>query len=217
MRYLSSIRAVPLGGFALLAVGGLGGCISTATYGTGEAPEATLLREATGGILSDDEKVAIDYEPRAGLVIPPAAQLPEPAPAPSQLAAGAWPVEQAKEPRSPSVVGENDGTDRSAISPEYIRRMKPFGQLTAGRGNQGVRMNEVGAAQSFANDQSRGAQMEQFQTALADADGLTSSAAQRRYLTDPPSHYREPAETAPMEFEDIQRKKKGFFARLFGG
>ena len=213
MRHLSLIRAA----LVLLAASGLGGCISTATYGTGEAPETVLLHEATGGLLGlmgEEEKPEIDYEPRAALVIPPAAQLPEPAPPPAELAAGAWPMEQVEEGEVAAIVGEDDGTDRSAMSPDYIRRMKQFGQLTDSTRRSRVRMNETGAAQSFASDPRVGDQYQQFQTALDERDGL--SRPQRRYLTDPPSHYREPAATAQAEFEDIEKKEKGFFARIFG-
>lgn len=212
MRHLSLIRAAPAGALVLLASGGLGGCISTATYGTGEAPESTLLSEATGGLFDkDEEKAQIDYEPRAPLVVPPAAQLPEPAPPPSQLAAGDWPVEPVEEELE-IVMSEGGGAERRAMSPEYVRRMGPLARLmNRGRGER-VKMSEVGAARSFLTEQN-GA--EEFAAALAEADGLSSS--ERRYLTDPPSHYREPAETAPTEFEDIEDKKDGnFLTRLLG-
>jgi hypothetical protein len=219
MRYLLVSRAICAGTLVALAASGLGGCISTTTYGTGEAPESTLLREATGdllGLVGRDEKPKIDYEPRAPLVIPPAAQLPEPAPPPAQLAAGAWPTD-APTADTVAYASEGDGTDRSALSTDYVRRMQPLGQVMGRNGrNRGerVRMSEIGAAQSFASDETRGEQYERFETALADADGLGRT--ERRFLTDPPSQYRQPAETAPAEFEDIDKKEKGnFFSRLF--
>jgi hypothetical protein len=52
------------------------------------------------------------------------------------------------------------------------------------------------------------AQQEEFKTAVAEAEGLTRT--ERRFLTDPPQEYREPASTAPTEFEGVE-KKKGFF------
>ena len=50
-------------------------------------------------------------------------------------------------------------------------------------------------------------QREKFQAAVAESKGYGRT--ERRYLTDPPDAYREPAPTAPTEFEDIDTKKKG--------
>jgi hypothetical protein len=215
MRFFSLFRAAPAVALAALA-GGLGGCVSTTTYGAGQSPEATLLSEATGGVfdkLNRKEDPQIDYEPRAALVIPPSAQLPQPAPAPSELAAGAWPVEEqnAEEQR---LAGSNP--DTRAMSPDYVRRMRPFGQFSNNDRGERVRMRETGAAQAFASDPTRGQQRAQFQAALAEADGLQRT--ERRFLTDPPTHVRQPAESAPAQFDDIERRKSGnFFSRLFGG
>lgn len=217
MRFLSSIRAAPAGALVALAAWGLGGCISTATYGTGQAPEMALLSEATGGMLNKlngEAKPQIDYEPRAPLVIPPAAQLPEPSPAPAELAAGAWPVEETSE-RELSM-REGDGTDRRAMSPEYVRRMGALGGVMNSAENRQRQRYERDPVRAFIADHNS---RDEFQAALAEADGLNRT--ERRYLTDPPSHYRQPAEGAPADFEDIKKKKGGgagsFFSRLFGG
>ena len=50
-------------------------------------------------------------------------------------------------------------------------------------------------------------QGQQFQQALADSKGLSRS--ERQFLTDPPNAYREPAPTAPSEFEDINGEGGG--------
>lgn len=213
MRVLTSIRVAPVGAFLALAASGLGGCISTATYGTGEAPETTLLREATGGMLDKldgSEKAQIDYEPRAPLVIPPVAQLPEPSPAPDQLAGGAWPTDHGGESR----IVEEGGETRS-LSPEYVNRMKPLAGVMNRQEARRRKLYERDAAKSFLVDSNKG--REEFEAALVEAEGLNRT--ERRYLTDPPTQYRQPAETAPAEFEDI-KKDKGegtFFSRLFGG
>jgi hypothetical protein len=215
MRFLSQFRAAPAVAVVALA-GGLGGCVSATTYGTGQSPEAALLSEATGGVfekMKRNSEPQIDYEPRAALVIPPSAQLPQPAPAPSELASGAWPVEEenAEERR---LAGSNP--DTRAMSPDYVRRMQPFGQFSNRDRGERARMRETGAAQAFASDPARGRQRGEFQAALAEADGLNRT--ERRFLTDPPTHVRQPADSAPAQFDDIERRKSGsFFSRLFGG
>lgn len=221
MRLLTSIRAAPVGALALIAASGLGGCISTATYGTGQAPETTLLHEATGGVfkkLDGKEEAAIDYEPRAALVIPPAAQLPEPSPAPNQLAGGNWPTDHDQRGGEERGFIAEQGQTR-AMTPEYTRRMKVLGGIMGSRKTEQQRMatrqrrlQERDAAKAFLAQRDKG--REEFATALAEAEGLNRT--ERRYLTDPPSQYREPAPTAPTQFEDIE-KKGGFFSRLFGG
>jgi hypothetical protein len=55
----------------------------------------------------------------------------------------------------------------------------------------------------------------EFKAALDEAKGVGRTG--RRYLTDPPEALREPAATAPAEFESIEEEKKGFFGGLFGG
>ncbi len=58
---------------------------------------------------------------------------------------------------------------------------------------------------------------DQFAAALSQENGLAAT-GERRYLTDPPTEVREPLPSAMTEYEDIEKKKKkrGFFARLFG-
>jgi hypothetical protein len=221
MRLMTSIRAAPFGALLALAAGGLGGCISTATYGTGEAPETTLLREATGGVfnkLDGKAEAAVDYEPRAPLVVPPVAQLPQPSPAPSQRAAGNWPTDydqvQDEERR---VLAETEQT--RAMGAGYTRRLKTLAGIMGGDRTQ-LDAAEERRRKLHARDPAKAFLTErdsrkEFQAALAEAEGLDRT--ERRYLTDPPSAYREPAETAPAQFEDIQKKRKGFFARIFGG
>ena len=57
-------------------------------------------------------------------------------------------------------------------------------------------------------------QRQTFQAAVNDANGVGRT--ERRYLTDPPEAYREPAATAPAEFEDID-DKRGWLFGWFGG
>ena len=99
-----------------------------ATYGTGEAPEMAMFREMTGGILDKNEKKEpIEYQPRAPLVMPPAAgQLPAPAAARRCETASAgrspnWPMD----PDGGRAGGRRRRPGNDINQAEY-RRLKPL-------------------------------------------------------------------------------------------
>jgi hypothetical protein len=215
MRRSASFSA-PCAAALLAAVAGLGGCMSTSTYGTGEAPEMAIFRELTGGF-GAQKQPPIEYQPRAPLVMPPstataAAALPSPVQTAS-VANPAWPIDPDQTPK-PSKYGDPmDDNARDDISPEEAARLKPL----AGMGNTewespfGDDIND----QAYDIISNKG-QQETFQAALNDAKGVGRSG--RKYLTDPPEPYREPAATAPTEFEDIDQDGGGFWlTRLFTG
>lgn len=191
---------------ALLALPGLGGCVQTATYGTGESPEMAIVRELTGGVMGG-KKEAVVYQPRAPLVLPPSGeQLPPPAPA-VEVAVAQWPDDPDQGPEAARQYGDENPSDD--ISSEDYRRLKPLGRFarapTAARDRDRDR-----PADDLRNSRQ---QRKEFQAALNEAEGIRR---ERRYLTDPPDTVREPAATAPQQFEEIEpAKKKGFFRRLF--
>ncbi len=202
---------------ALLAAGaGLGGCMSTSTYGTGQAPEMAIFRELTGGF-GQPKQAPIQYQPRAPLVMPPAtgtaaATLPPPVQTAS-VANAAWPLDPDQTPK-PSKHDPMDDNPRDDITPEEAARLKPL----AGMGNTewespfgSDMMTDVNY--DFIASQK---QSETFQAALKDAKGVSRTS--RKYLTDPPEAYREPAATAPTEFEDIDQDGGGnWLTRMFTG
>jgi hypothetical protein len=182
-----------------LAVTGLGGCIQTSTYGTGETPEFAIFREMTGG-LGRAPKQPIDYQPRAPLVMPPTNGTLPPPVATAEAATSNWPLDPDKTPKGSRY---QDDTPLNDISSVEYRRLKPL----AGKvGNANwYNPREYDQPQYDIVDKK---QRHEFQAALDDANGLGQTG--RRYLTDPPESYRQPAATAPTEFEDI-KKKRGFF------
>ncbi len=181
-----------------------GGCISTTTYGTGESPELAVFREIGGGIfggvLGKSESDPIRYEQRAPIVSPPEANLPEPA---EQVAAvnPDWPDDPDKRKRA-------ELSDE--VTPDYYKRVSPLARLTQNRG--GPRCSpedkDCDGFVSPAEANAYQAGHKKFAAAVADVEGLNME--ERKYLTDPPDEFRQPAETAPIEFDDIKRKKKGF-------
>ena len=194
--------SVPTGLAILVAGVGLGGCMSTSTYGTGEAPEMAMFREITGGI-GAKKREPIDYQPRAPLVMPPSADLRTPVEG-AQVANANWPVDPDKTPKA-SKFDEVEMTPQkraeiaaiAAEMPEVERRPR---RLPSSKSTY----------DAIANRESN----KQFSAALSEAKG--STCGERQYLTQPPSQYCQPAATAPQTFEGIDEKKSGgFFSRIF--
>ncbi len=190
----------------------LGGC-ATSTYGTGEAPEMALFREMTGGLLSRDKKDPIDYEPRAPLVMPADTKdLPQPIETAS-AADPNWPID----PSERAVVSADELDARNGQ--DQYRRLRPLSGVLpateepAATAAQDDRSLERAEYYRLVNRNTR--QRQDFAKALADSKGYTRR--ERRYLTDPPLAYREPADSVPTDSLKTGVKKRGFFARLFGG
>lgn len=203
MRPPSSIA--PWAAVLLAGSAALGGCAATSTYGTGESPEMAILREISGG-LGAPKKEPIDYQPRAPLVMPPAAgQLPAPVET-AELADENWPG------RSDVPPGTRYGSEKPLedMTQEDYRRLKPL--RLASNTRRKVPNDNFSPADDLMRN--RGAR-EEFKAALDDAEGIGQTG--RRYLTDPPETMREPAATAPAEFEEIKKKRTGFLSRLFTG
>lgn len=199
------------GALAGLAALSVSGCVGR-TYGTGENPEIAMFREVTGGmsmglVPTKKKASAVDYQPRAPLVMPPSGeQLPPPA----QIASAAnpdWPVEPDRGGR------RFDEDARAGGSRAEYERLKPLGAL-AGRG---AKIDEnVDDRQDAAYDVVRSKkQRETFQAALDDKNGVGRT--ERRYLTEPPDTMRTPAAGAPQTFEDIKPQRKSWLAGLLGG
>lgn len=185
---------------ALLAPAWLAGCSPTATYGTGEAPELALFREMTGGLLSSEREEPIEYQPRAPLVMPPASTTAAlPPPADPANANPNWPV--SRDQRLAEVEQLNSDPRYAGSREEYLRTRQLAGAFPVSSGNID---DPAGSPYDIVHTRQ---QQEEFRKALAEANGLGRN--ERRYLTDPPTAYREPAATAPSEFEDINTSGGG--------
>lgn len=199
-----AVSSAPLLLAALLAPTWLAGCSPTATYGTGQAPEIALFREVTGGILGSGKKEPIEYQPRAPLVMPPAqatAQLPPP----SETAAAAspdWPVDPNQ--RLASAPPTNDENVGYGGGTEEYDRLKPLVGVLPDRPRGFDDPMDHKPTRDLVHSRQQRAE---FHKAIADAEGFGSG--ERRYLTDPPDEYRQPAATAPAEFENIDTSGGG--------
>jgi hypothetical protein len=183
---------------ALIVAAALGGgCISTATYGTGEAPELAIFREVMGG-LGGEKKEPIEYQPRAPLVLPPS---PDALPPPAEAAAVAnadWPVD----PDAAAQANSSDDPER-AVSPDDAKRLAPLAGIMPVTRDPDPNDKRNPTYDVIDNPD----QVTAFRSAV-DAKNTPSDAG-RQYLTQPPDTYREPAATAPTEFDYIEKKKKG--------
>lgn len=202
------------------ALPALGGCMSSTTYGTGQAPGLAVFSEMTGGLVGGDkDKEPINYQPRAPLVLPPDGQLRPPIETVS-AEGGPWPSASNADAIGDRGTDPDDEVARDDITPEYVRWLRPIAGLLpagpddrAGSGND--RADKINRKYETLKNPD---QLKQFRADLAEAKGLIST--RRRWLTDPPVGYRTPAESAPTEFEEIDKndkngKKKNFFARLW--
>jgi hypothetical protein len=202
-------------GAALVLSAGLAGCVQTSTYGTGEMPEMAIFREITGGF-GAKKKQPIQYQPRAPLVLPPStdgaavAELPPPAEA-AETADAAWPIDPDQTPPGDKFGDPRDENAADDISPEEARRLAPLAALNQGRSTRFVDTWKGNQAMDVVNREQR----ETFKAALDEAEGVGRT--ERRYLTEPPDAYRQPAASAPTEFEDIKRNRQGWLSRLFAG
>jgi len=201
--------AVPL---ACLGVA-LAGCSSSTTYGTGERPETAILRELTGGygLTGKKEKEPIAYQPRSPLVMPPAATLRPPVETAEARAGAAWPSD-------PDRAGPIPDDTFAGLSPaEQRAKVKELRGLAGMTGTTGRQAPTVGPS----NEEQRGnfyawlrdhkKERDDFKAAYDEQSG---AGAKRRYLTEPPDEYRQPAATAPASPPEA-KPKRSFFSRLF--
>jgi len=179
-----------------------------ATYGTGQMPEMALFREVTGGLLDKNtKKEPIEYQPRAPLVLPPAAgQLPPPMESGS-TASPDWPVDRDQLVAEADARAEDDDPRNDINQAEY-RRLKPL-QGVFPRQTPTMVSEDSGKEDYYQNIVHGRSQRQAFQQAVADSKGYGRT--ERRFLTDPPTAYRQPDPTVPMETAAAPQKKKGNF------
>jgi hypothetical protein len=200
----------------------LGGC-GMSTYGTGEVPEMALFREMSGGILSKNEtkKEPIEYQPRAPLVMPPAAETAAAQlPAPMETASAAspdWPMSLEDRIGDATERAEDDNPYNDVNQAEY-RRLRPLAGVFPDQGSRPTyELDESGKTEYYNSIVHNRRQGEEFKKALAESKGYGGT--DRRYLTDPPLAYREAVPSAATgEEAAIPKKKKGnFLTRWWSG
>ncbi|WP_274426956.1 hypothetical protein [Chelativorans sp. YIM 93263] len=168
-----------MGAAAVLAASVLAGCAGP-TYGTGKPAEQLLLEDLTGALsLAPKNKAQIDYEPRPGLVKPPSTNvLPPPQ---IELA-----TENPQWPESPE---------------QRLARVRA--EATANQDNLHYRPNIIHDVNRSSEDNNPGITnprtraMQREEVLRRRQMTQQGSPTTRRYLSDPPTEYRQAAESAP--------------------
>lgn len=173
---------------ASLAVSGLllSGCLNSPTYGTGKRADEQLLEDVTGILsIAPKEKEQIDYKPRPELVKPASKDVLPPPQDPVATASNpSWPEspEQRRKRLRDEATAHQD--DPSYDSPIAMNRESRPGITSAAR-DRG----------NFEVQPSSNRQREEFNRRLT--ENKQGSPTARRYLSEPPLEYRQPAPTAP--------------------
>lgn len=211
-------------GFYALAVSttllALAGCTGTSTYGTGKSQELQLL-EDIGGIATigaKKKKPRIDYMARPKLIKPTTtAALPTPAESTSDES-GYFPTNP-EEKRAVLLKQIEEAEKNGTELPEEVQAMRRASI---------VRPGDPDFDRSFKNSrkeqeivENAGANAEKFAKRKAELRGARG-AAPRRYLTEPPSTYRTPEQTAAVgdlgeKEKDPYQKRKSRFLDILSG
>lgn len=197
MRRLAVVS--PLLSVALLA----SGCLSSPTYGTDKTATEQLVQDVTSVVsLAPPKKAPIDYKPRAELVKPAPGQAAE-LPAPQQRLASAdnpeWP-ESPEQRRARLRQEATENQDNPGYKSPIINDMALAEPAPAPRDSHTRQIGETDRT----DDQKR------QEVLRLRAEQRQGSPTNRKYLSEPPLDYRQPAATAATDElgEDELKKQR---------
>lgn len=191
---------VPLAiGVAVSALS-LAGCMSSPTYGTGKTANQQFVEDLSGILsLGPKDRQKIDYKPRPELVQPEStAVLPPPQDDITMASSSAWPEspeERLARIRATATANQDNSAFRSEVQADSIGRSAAATPI------------EGPDADPLARKPNPAQQRAAFKQALSERNGAVP---QRKYLSEPPLVYREPAATAPVNDigEDEWKKER---------
>ncbi|GGA78292.1 hypothetical protein GCM10011491_01820 [Brucella endophytica] len=193
---------------AIVAGFALSGCVSSPTYGTDKTASAQLVDDMSNiASFGARNKERIEYKPRPELVKPAgrAATLPPPQESVAQAGSGNWP--ESPEARRKRL---RDEATANQDNPNYVSPIAGDGPAP-----DAYARTDLASPNSRAADRaSRGAttmSAEQSKEILRQRQqAKTGSATARKYLSEPPLDYRQPAASAPAGDlgEDEVRKER---------
>lgn len=204
IEHARTTRRISAGALAAVSAVALSGCVGMApTYGTGKAADTQLMEDVTGmfSLSGTKKREQIDYKPRPELVKPANDEvLPTPQDnITTASAGGAWP--ESPEARLARVRADaTQNRDSLGFEPEVDMPIEKNRRTV--RATRGDDVNLDGSSVSVDK------QRKDFNERLAMSN--QGSATQRRYLSEPPLEYRQPAATAPTDDvgEDEWKKEK---------
>ncbi len=183
----------------------LAGCMGAPTYGTGTPADAQLLSDVTGIVsLGPKEKPHIDYKPRPALVKPAkdeVAVLPPPQDDIATSSNPQWPeAPEAKRARLRAEATANQ--DNSSFEPEISSATSSAPQRSV------LHTRGTDVALAGGGPDAVGNQSAEFKRRQAQKN--QGNPTERRYLSEPPLAYRQPASTAASGElgEDEWKKEK---------
>lgn len=177
----------------------LAGCMSDATYGTGKSSSVQLAEDLTGVLsLAPKKREAIAYEPRPELVKPASGQqLALPAPQTSVTSAGnpEWPEspEQKRARLKKEITANRDNPDFDSPIEGAVASVET-GRRQSNADIGSPRAHDAGRRDGDSYNSRR--QREEFNKRLA--ENRQGSPTSRKYLSEPPLDYRQPADTATV-------------------
>ncbi len=203
--YVSLLAVVPL---AVIA-----GCSGGNTYGTGKTQEAQLYEDLTGIVAlgGNKKKTRINYNQRSKLVKPPKTSgLPSPV-EDGENQAGFFPRNPEERRQDLYAAIEEAERNGGELPPEVIAARAESAR-SATRGPNTVGDNRV---EKYESPEEVAQRRKRFRELVAQSNGGLAGTAPRKYLTQPKSVYRTPAETAPqgvvgekIESEARRKRKK---------
>lgn len=196
-------RTAPQGLVLAVAIASLSGCMGSPTYGTDKPADQQLLEDITGVLsLAPKNDQRIEYKPRPELVKPASlATLPPPQDSLVASANPEWP-ESPEQRRARIRADATANRDNLDFSPEVVDTRTASAPAPV--------RNARGDVVDTFNGNSKQTR-EEFNRRLA--ENKQGSATTRRYLSEPPTEYRKPVETAPVgdvgeeEWRKEQRRK----------
>lgn len=211
--FVSSARQLAIRAGLVASALLMAGCVGGTTYGTGTSQEEQTLTDVYSMFSLKNKAKNIDYSARPDLVIPEnKAALPEPLESEVTTSNPEWP--ETPEERIARIQSQAEEVDPRTGEYSVQERL---------RKKEGINIEKVDATREFipgvtdkdgyllphiAQDKVKRAEVLKRKAELG-----VSQDGTRRYLTDPPETYRQPAETAPSgeaaysEEERLARKK----------
>lgn len=190
----------------------MAGCVSSPTYGTGKSSSVQLAEDLTGMLaLAPKKREAIEYQPRAELVRPATGQ-DKTLPAPQEKLADnntnpEWPESpEQKRARLKAEITANrddpnfDSPIEGAYATAATGRAQGSGDIGSPRAHD--------AGRRYGDQSNNAATREAFKKKLAEQ--RQGSPTKRKYLSEPPLVYRDPAATAATDDigEDELKKER---------
>lgn len=193
---------------AIVAAGLLSGCMSSPTYGTDKTANEQLVGDLSGILsLKPDKKAQIDYKPRPELVKPApgeAEQLPAPQDSVTSGDNPAWP-ESPEKKRARLLAETSAKRDQPGFTPLVEDDAVVTMVVPEPTSNASNRFKDSGLSPTGAEPLS--AKRAEFKRKLAET--RQGSSTSRKYLSEPPLEYRQPAATAASgELGEDEAKKE---------